>query len=363
MKKIVKIFLTIIILFIVFLITYLSPREYSLAYKKDNVEITESYSKKEEYYKLSFNYKNKVYEFISFAKYSKNRKLIDVIKIIELGEYTCLVPESSELETYPLCKKGNENISYHLVDGLEKKIDSKFYKKLAGSESKYKNIEISSLNDKTYLIWNYSGLDIINKNGNESINVFEKDVYDTSLAYLLNDYFIIPDYEGTYRFDKVYLYNLKKSRLSTWKLNNSIYFDSYILGSNDKSLFVFDKKEKKEYELVPHKKKIRTISPKIIENGEWENVSTQTLVNNKLSFSESKVIKYEILDNKLYRIHNNYNELISNQEVKHIVTYNKDEVYYIVNDTLYLYTIDYGEVKLMTFFEWNFNYENKIFVY
>lgn len=363
MKKIVKIFLTIAILFIIFLITYLSPREYTLEYKKDNVKITEYYSKKEEYYKLSFNYKNKVYEFITFAKYSKNRKLIDKIEIIEIGEYTCLVPESKELKTYPLCKKDDENISYHLVNGLEEKVSSELYKTLIAKESKYKNIEISSLDDKTYLIWNYSGLDIINKNGNESINIFEKDVYDTSLAYLLNDYFIIPDYEETYRFDKVYLYNLKKSKLSTWELNKAIYFDSYILGSNDKSLFVFDKKEKKEYELVPHKEKIRTISPKIIENGEWENVSTQTLVNNKLSFSDSEIIKYEIIDSNLYRIHNNYKERISNQKVKYIVTYNKDEVYYLVEDSLYLYSLDYGEVKLMTYFEWNFNYENKIFVY
>ena len=363
MKKIIRLFFIISILFIIFLITYFSPREYSLDYKKDGVKIHEYYSKKDKYYKLSFNYKNSVYEFIAFDEYSKNRKLIDRIKTIEVGEYTCLIPESKELVTYPLCKQGSENISYHLVDGLSEKINANLYQTLPPKKSKYKNIEINALNDKTFLIWNYSGLDIINKEENKSVEIFGKDVYDISLAYLLNDYFVIPDYENDYRFHKIYLYNLKKHELSVWKLNNYIYFDSYILGSKNESLFIFDRKDKKEYEIVPHKEKIRTISPKVLSNGEWKKVSSQKLLNNKISFSEKEIIKYEIIDYKLYKIHNNYKELISKQKVKSIISYNQDEVYYLVDDSLFLFTEAYGEVKLMTFFEWNFNYENKIFVY
>lgn len=362
MNKIFKIFLTICILFITFLAIYLSPREYSLEYEKDNVIITEYYSKIEDYYKLSFNYKNRVYESIVFDKYSTNRKLIDNIKIVEVGEIVCLIPKSEELKTYPLCKNSDENVNYHLVDELKEKVDEELYKNLVSKEFEYNNVKVNTLNDKTYLIWNYSGLDIISKSRKETINFFETDVYDTSLAYLLNDFFIIPDYENDYRFNKMYLYNLKRDMLRGWELNDYLYFDSYILGHKNKSLYIFDKKNKKEYELVPHKEKMRVVSPKIIVNGEWENISTQKLIN-EVTFSEKTLIKYEIINNNLYKVLDDYKELISSKNVKYIVASNEKEVYYLVDDSLYLFSMDYGEVKLMSYFEWEFNFENKIFVY
>ena len=54
---------------------------------------------------------------------------------------------------------------------------------------------------------------------------------------------------------------------------------------------------------------------------------------------------------------------ISENKVKDIVYYDNESVYYLVDDILYKYSSEYGEVKIMSDFEWNFNYNNMIFVY
>lgn len=363
MKKIIKIFLVIIILFIIFLFVYLTPKDYDLDYQLNGTKVIEKYHKDDKYYEITLEYKDKDYKYISFNKYNKSRKIIDNIDIFEKEDYTCLIPQSNVIESYPLCKKENDNMDYHLIEGLEKEISTGYYPKIKTIKQKYKNIEINYLDDKTYLIWNYNGIDIINKENSKTVNIFEKDIYDISLAFIWNKNLVIPDYENDYYFKKFYIYDLEKERLTNWKLKNSIYFDSYILGFYDNSVFVFDRKQKKEYEIVPHKKKIRSISPRILNKNEWKKVSSNKLNSQLIYFEYDEIISYEIKNNKLYKLIDDYEILLSNQKVKDIIYYNNNEVYYLVDDILYKYTLEQGEVKLISNFEWNFNYENMIFVY
>lgn len=363
MKKIIKIFLVIIILFIIFLYVYLTPKNYNLEYNIQNINIEEEYDKEDKYYEITFEYNNFEYKYLSFDKYNKRRKIIENIDVYEYKEYTCLVAESDVIKLYPLCKKNDLNIGYHLVEELKDDISSDYYKEVENKADEYKNIKISYLDDKTYLIWNYNGFDIINKDSYKSILLFDNDVYDISLAFLLNNNLVIPDYQEDYRFDKLYIYNIDKEKLDIWNIKNPIYFDTYLLGFYDKSAFMFDRKQNKEFELVPHKQKIRTISPKILDEDEWEKVSSKKLNSQKLKFEYDEIVSYEIKNNKLYKIIDDYEVLISNQKVKDIVYYDNNVVYYLVEDILYRYSLEYGEVKIMSDFEWNFNYENMIFVY
>ena len=213
------------------------------------------------------------------------------------------------------------------------------------------------------MIWNYSGIDIINKDFKKTINFFEKDIYEIGLASKVNNYFVIPNYEDDYYFDSIYLYNVDKNKKIIWELNASISFDSYVMGRFDKSLYIFDKKQKSQYELVPHKEKLRRVSPIILNKGLFEDISLQKLINNEMTFTYDNPLRYELQNGKLYKIVQDYEELVSNNEVKEIIYQDKDEVYYLIGDTLYMYNNIYGEVKLMSNFEWTFNYENLIFVY
>ena len=55
-------------------------------------------------------------------------------------------------------------------------------------------------------------------------------------------------------------------------------------------------------------------------------------------------------------------EKILNESPKVIVGQKDDTVYYLKEDKLYMNSPFYGEVLLMSYFEWNFNYQNVIFI-
>ncbi len=363
MRKITRIFFIIIILFIILLFVYLTPKNYNLEYKLDDVLVKETYNKKGKYYIMEYKYKDMSFKQILYNDYTKSRKLINKIDIIEEKENICLLGISDELNTYPLCKNNETYLNYHLVDNLSKKLDKKYNQKPEFNNSSYKNISINYLNDKTFLIWNYQGLDIMNKKVTKSINFFENDVYDINLAAKINDYFIIPDYTNDYYFESVHLYNVENNKKSTWNLGKKIYFDSYIMGTYENSLYLFDRKEKKEYELVPHKEKLRNVNPTTLINSNFEKVSLQKLINNKGIFTYDNPIKFKLQDGNLYRVIDEYRELVSTGKIKEIVYYDQNEVYYLIDDSLYMFNDIYGEVKLMTNFEWTFNYKNLIFIY
>ena len=46
----------------------------------------------------------------------------------------------------------------------------------------------------------------------------------------------------------------------------------------------------------------------------------------------------------------------------YLVSYNEDWVYYLKGDSLYANSLEYGEILLMKYFEWNFNYSNVLFL-
>ena len=363
MNKINRLLLVIASLFIIFIYVYITPKNYELKYKVNNITVKETYNKEDKYYLFEYTHKNNRYKSVIYNDYTKSRKLIKEIKIVNIDNSTCIVPLSKELSVRPLCSNASQNISYHLIENAENKLDESYFEKIKPINEKYKNISINYLNDRAFIIWYYNGMHIINKDSKKSISLFDKDVYEIDLAAILNNYFIIPNYDDEYYFDLVYLYDIEKDKKITWELNKTISFDSYVMGGLDNSLYLFDKKQKIEYELVPHKKKLRKVTPKVLKNGIFHNISSNKLLNNKEVFSYNYPVCFELKDNKLYKVIDDYKELISKNDVTFLVHQDKNEVYYLVGDSLYMYNDIYGEVKLMSNFEWNFNYENLIFVY
>lgn len=361
--KIIIIFLTLGILFGIFVFVYNSPKNYSLEYVINKVNINERYDKTKKEYSITFSYNNQKYELITYDKYSKVRKLIQKVRVIEVNDSTCILGESSIINTYPLCINAQGHISYHLVEGLNNLVDKKYFLKLELMDKVYEKIYLNYLNERAFLIWNYSGFNFISKDIHAKLNVLKYDVYDISLATRINEYIVIPDYSSNYSFNKMYVFNIVTKQVDEWNLESPVYFDSYILGTHDKSIYIMDKKQEIEFELVPHKKKMRKIEGKIFNKGIWEKRSLKTLASYNEYFQYDESITYELKNQKLYRAINDTKELISLKDIKCIVYSDKDEVYYLVKDELYFYSSSTGEVKIMSNFEWNFNYENLIFVY
>lgn len=362
MKKLIILISVIIIFFVFFLIYYLSPRGYERVYDINEIHVIEMFNKEKEYYYFKFSYEKENFEYAVKTKYTTKRKLIYDIEVEKTKEEICLVPKSKIIETYPVCYsyKNKEYIDYNISE-----IDFEDYKtEIKEVKDSYKGINVNYYNDNTYLVWNYKGFSYINKEEQKEINFLNKDIYNIDLIAAVNEYLVVPDYDSKHTFNKMYIINQKDGSIKTWNLDYNIYFDSYIVGTNKKSIYLFDYKNEIEYELRPDKQKIRKVKYKAVVNDEWKQIGLGDF-NKKITFTTSNVYNYEVINNKLYLAYLNGNNkiLISEKDIKDIIFVDENTVYYLVDEKLYMYNINYGEVLLMEYFEWNFNYQNMIYIY
>lgn len=358
------ILLTLLLLFSIF-----NPKSYEKKYNLEEFEILEKFDKKLKLYTFEIKKENFTYQIAVEHKYIRKRKLIEKITEIVENDTICITLKSDELNIYPQCQKNNQQIDFHLIDeNMKEKLDATYFINQNNTPENYEKITLKNLDDNTYYIWNYKGFYKINKNSKENINLFDKDIYNISNIAKVNDYLLIPDYNSSYYFNKFYLINMKDGKKSTWEFNESIYMDGYYLGSFKNSLYYVDKKMKIEWELIPKKKKMRKVGTedkdgKIYQNGDWEKISMKKLTNENQKFDLPKKYKYFIEDGLYVSVQTKESKKkISNRNIKEIVAEINDKVYYISEDSLYYFTEKTGEVEVMSYFEWNFNYKNMIFI-
>jgi hypothetical protein len=259
-------------------------------------------------------------------------------------------------------------IDYHLVpDSIKEKI-SEYIKVPSSIDKKEGHYEIYNTEDEV-LVWSYKGFNYIKDGTSKKINIFKDDIYEIPLATKINNYIFVPNYEQKYNFNKAYIINLETHEVIDWKLKYEISFDSYILGTNDRSIYLIDRKNKKEYELVPEKQKMRVIAKKtqqgtLFKNGSMYKESMSKLITKDYSFTYNNLYNFITIDNILYLsyLDSPIKIKLSDQEITTIVHASKDNVYYLIKDTLYRYNLKYGETKIMKYSEWNINYKNLIFI-
>ena len=87
------------------------------------------------------------------------------------------------------------------------------------------------------------------------------------------------------------------------------------------------------------------------------------LINNELKFTNNSIINYKLEDNTLYLIIDNKKIKISNENIKQIIHTNSNIVYYLSENKLYSYEYLKDETLLLKYDEWNFNYNNHIFIF
>ncbi len=362
--------LLIIILVIVLLIFFLiktKDKSYSLEYDIGDYKISENYNQKEKVYYYEIKVKDVDYNFIYNSDYLDEKKLISNIKSHEKDDYTCLDIISSYLKTSPLCNENGELIDYHLIPiDTFNDLKNTYYNGENGYN--YKNYNIYTKNEDL-LVWNYKGFNHIKEDKVEFIKIFNKDIYTIPLATKINNFIFIPDYEQEYNFNSAYVINIDNSKVEKWKLDDKISFDSYIAGINENSIFLVDIKNKKEYELVPHKKKMRTVATEkndgiIYHEEEMTKVPMKKIIATSQTFTYKNNYHFQLKDKKLYLSYLDYDSKtkISNNNVSSIEYISQDRIYYLVDTTLYKFDLKYGEQKIMKYSEWEFNNKNQIFI-
>lgn len=358
----------ILLIALIIIIAINKSSSYSLEYNIDNFEISENYDLSEKLYYYEISSDGIDYNFIYNHKHFSKKRLITNINKYEEDNYVCLSIESEYISSLPLCSLDEKSIDFYLVpESLKKQID---YPTDQISEEKYQyqNYNIYNSNTKMY-IWSYKGFNYIIDNKVEFIKIFNKDIYDIPHATKINNFIVIPNYEQEYNFDEVYILNLENNEVNKWKLDYEISFDSYVLGTNDKSIYIIDNKNKIEYELVPHKEKMRIVANSkkqgvVYNNGLQEKISMNKLISSNYSFIPKNNYVYTLENETLYLsyLDKKIKIQISDYKVSSIIYIKNDNIYYLVDSTLYKYSIKKGEEKLITYSEWEFNNKNLIFI-
>ena len=354
MKKHVVLVLLLILLFGVFIYFYLRTTSYELQYEIDDFSIIEKYDKELNAYYFTINYDDKTYELVSLDKYTNKRKLITDVILTEEEENTCLSFETTNIKLYDICSDDQGYFMANINDHDE------FNKK-----DSYENINIATLDDKTYLLWNYHDFIYLNDSQKEKLTLFQTDVYNLSLIYKFANYLLVPNYEQNYLFDKLYVINTDKASISTINLRFDIYFNSYFLGNDENKVYIYDLREDQEFYIDLKKEEIYTSKNIILNNGNWESISKQTFQKEKPTFSNEEPLEVVLQDSSLYlqTLYSQNKVLLTNRKVSELVEVSGLDIYYIADAILYKYSPYEGETALLEYSEWNFNHQNMVFIF
>ena len=345
MKKLYFLIFFLCSTFLIFTIFYFLPHDYNINYKIDGYSINQEFNKKTKIYNFKIKKDDEEFLYSVSDKYYNKRKQI---KYIQLNNNVLNV-KLNNLEDFYIIKNNNE---YY----------TSFYDKQKNDEIKftYNNIDVFNINANFY-IWNYIKLININKNNNETIKLFNKDVYNLNLVYLYNEYLLIADYDNKYYFNKFYLINSYNNKIKEVNLSKNIYFDSYFLGNYKKNIYLYDKQNSILYKINPFKETIDKNKFEYLDNNVWKKISENKLSKGNVKFLNTKYYYYEIIDNKLYYITPINKINVVNMDVSSIVYSDENDCYFIVDDILY-YANKTELVKIMQYSEWKYN-SNNIFIF
>ena len=365
-RRLIALFIIILIAFLI-IFNFIRKKDYKINYQRNDYNIEETYNKEKNYYAFIISKNDVKYFTILSDKHFFTKKLIYDINEFNTDNESCIVINSNKAKFEPLCLNADGQISYHLVsEKMKEKINynqEEFGQKI---NETYFNISVNNTIYKNFYIWNYHGFYRINKDTAEEISIFNKDIYSPSLTVQVDKYLFVPDYEADYYFNKAYIIDMTTGKLSSWNLDESIYFDSAVLGVYNDEFYLVDKHEKKEWKINISKRLIEQVGSEskggiTYQNG-FIDVTMNKLLYQDNTFTGVLPINY-VVENGLYlQFQDNKMKLI-NENPTSIIKYDEESIYYLKNDSLYAYFLDYGEIFLMNYFEWNFNNTNMIFIY
>lgn len=252
-------------------------------------------------YYFEINHSGNTFYYQTLNNFGKKDHIIKNIYSYKNDEYSCILPvfEGDKIITDIMCLKNNIIYYYHDItpnsdlDGFANSLKEYGYDvnnwiDVKESES-YKNITVYSKNIiKNHHIGlaNYKGVYLINPSvGNrvEDIELFKSDVYKRPLSIIFKNYYVTVDYNEQYRFTKILTVDLSNSKTNEISCNGEISFDSYIQGTYDNSIYIFDRSNKKQYEINLKSEKVLEVGNEnsgiIIYNGDEKsriNVSEAT---------------------------------------------------------------------------------------
>jgi hypothetical protein len=357
MKKIIMFLIVIFLIIIGYVLLFNKKISYNLEYKINDYNIVESYELDGSNYKFIVGDGDYDFTFVINHNYSTKRKIVTKVNVQEEDEYKCATIKVFNDYLPYICYDGNEYVDSYIVGINKIKEDKKI--------NTVNDIDVYN-NDFDYYIWNGYGL--TNVLTSKKYNFLTNEHYENDLSFRLDNYIIFADYDESREFNKFYIFNYDKKKIEEFSFDYKISTDSYFNGSVGDDIYLFDRKNKCQYKINIKKQKIEITSTSdyaISYDSKLDQEPLSNFIYSSVLFKEAKLVNFYTDNDKLYYKYNGGDEsiLISNNSIKSIIYYNDYKVFYLVDNSLYLYDLYSGEQKLLTNFEWNFSYDNKIFVF
>lgn len=406
MKKTISILITLIILFLIteWGITFFK-KGHEVTYKvyqEDTIfEITEIYQKENgNIYDIKIKVEDAEFQYIIKNNYNKQKKIIKNIEYFVENNNKCIYPVLENDEgTYLQCIKDNRlytSSSYYnqnFISQIQQILSEKGYQLSKFSDNtteQYLNSTIYTnnlINSDYITLWMYKGINIINPLKKDNITILSFDKYENKHGYLVNNYYIIPNYLSSrvLEFSSVSIINLENKKIEKLELNQTLSSNTYINGIVENKFYYTDPSNLLQIEINPEKKHVRLIGSKelggTLYNGNWENVNIYDFKNNNILFQkEMPSINYsykEIIEgDSSYYFYNNSGEVyqlsknnLTNPillfKTNNINNFNiiKDTVYYVSDDTLYYFNNKDGIIPVLKNNELRYNTTNRISIY
>ena len=397
-------FKTLIIFTLIFFalkfILFLFDKGHEITYNIGNFKVKEELETKENnsYYFELIQEKFKM-NFRIFKNYNKAEKVINKIEYKKIDGYQCILPifKNGQLLTDVMCLKDNDVTYAHNLDNKKIKDYLKTLKKYGYNLDNYNDqaddIKLSNtqtiyednfLENHYIAMETYKGLNLFN--GKESnVKIFENDVYTKPISYFTGKYYIVADYTDEYTFKIFHVINIINGNKIDIRSYDDISFDSYIEGAVNDDIYLFDKDASKQYKISIKNESVELFHDKNnlqTYNGKWQDMSLTEALNGKTfnNYYTNDIKGYDKVDKVgkyyyMYKKENDYYYVyqadIKNKKQKtylfkttdlNSVIYLEDAIYYLNGSTFY-YHYNYGERKVITNTELEFNKDLSFGVY
>ncbi len=380
MKRLIGILVTLFLLYMLIQLgfKYLGHGHtvnYTIKNKNYTIKIKEEATFRQktdaDHYDFTITINNQEFPLQTYQNLKKEDHVIKEIKYVKTKNYECIYPilKNGLQITDIMCKKENTIYHYHNLKETTKEIDEFAHtlKKEGYQEKNWEeNITDSQKEESGSLVVykdnivknhylgvdHYSGIYLINNYLKErvlyNIQIFQNDTYEKVIDGSGGQYYLVADYNSKHDFQTFYIVDLVYNDQKTIKYHSPISFNSYIQGTIDKNVYLFDRDSKKQYKINPNKKTIVEIGNEqtgiqYYKEGKWEEKKAVEAITSDLTFHEYQVEtdkEYEQthkVGNQYYyykKVGNNYEVYRSNLKNKEIKTYlfkttKIDEIKYI----------------------------------
>lgn len=376
-KRISKLLIiTLIVIPTIFFLNKLMKKEHEVVYEVRDYQIKESFSikNKKHHYDLIIKQGKNNYTVTLNHNLQKQKKIVKEIKLYKEKGLTCIIPiykKKIPLNIY--CTLGNQQVTTDYLVKSSNKNFSKLLKKatkynpeiptLSTKKKKYKKISVYKENlssENKYIIWDYKGIYILEKDNYRYQKILDYDLYDNIMSTIVDKYFVIFENTSVNGIENIYYYDLKKDKLRKYKLEKKISKDSYINGVENNLIYVTDRKEKKQFTINIKKQELLEVGNP--ENGYLKYFNSKSkILSTSDFFMQDQLFSNEIIKDKdiskenLKREYNNYYYLEDNKMYKNMEYNKKNSVLLFELKNIKEWKIVNGNITLIS--------DDKLYVY